>query len=74
MSNKEEGIQVTYEIINGKKIPIYKIPTGMSGSPRVAEYSNDSDSDDDDSTPQINNSLYDEDNIHYNTDKFIDIE
>lgn len=26
------GIKKTFEVINGQKVPVYKIPTGMSGS------------------------------------------
>lgn len=68
-----EEIEVTYEVINGQKVPIYKIPTGMSGSTKIPNYSNDSD-ENNDSPPQINNSIYDEENIHYTTDRFIDIQ
>lgn len=77
MHYDESKIKKEYVKINGKKIPIYKIPTGMSG-PNVGkindnEYVELPDQNESFEIDQPKNKIYDEDNIYIdNTDKFID--
>jgi hypothetical protein len=73
MANNKDKIQVTYEIINGKKVRIEKIPTGMSG--KVDTKSSYYDEDDDDEYPSSTSSrnLYDEENTYLSTDNFLDM-
>lgn len=78
MHYDESKIKKEYITINGQKIPIFKIPTGMSG-PNASKI-NDSDfiepverDDAEYSTDSPKHKLYDEDNVYIdNTDKFID--
>jgi hypothetical protein len=73
MNYDKEKIEVTYEIINGKKIKIERIPTGMSGKSTPAKdyYDEDENQEYVNSTPS--KIVYDEENTYLSTDKFLDI-
>ena len=68
----ESEIEITYIEIDGKKIPFHKIPPGMSGATKskITDYDDD---DDDEPSSSVHGKIYDEENVTYNTDEFIDI-
>ena len=76
--NKME-YKVIYETINGKQVPIYKIPPGVSSlSEKDQKNKNnnyykedDSDNEDISSSPELNK-YFDEENFYLETDSFID--
>lgn len=78
MHYDESKIKKSYVTINGQKVPLFKVPTGMSG-PNISKINDEfidtsnNDEDDDYEFNRKEHKIYDEDNIYIdNTDKFID--
>ena len=73
MNYDKDKIEVTYETINGQKVKIERIPTGMSGKAQTGKdyYDNEEEQDYIHSTPS--KVVYDEENTYLSTDKFLDI-
>ena len=71
MHYDESKIKKEFIKINGKKVPVFKIPTGMSGPNAFrisdSDYIEPTDNDHDDSDLSLdrpNNKIYDEDNVY----------
>jgi len=78
MNYDPDKIKTEYVVIDGKKIPLQKIPTGMIGpnATRLAEssYTNDeTESKDQFKINDEDNKIYDEENVTINTDTYLDI-
>ena len=78
MNYDPDKIKVEYIEINGKKVPVYKIPTGMVGpnATKLAEVSYGDDEEENKNEFKINklnNKIYDEENVEIDNDDYLDL-
>ena len=71
MKDNDEEIKTTYEIIDGKEVPVYRIPTGMSSAAQLKIKKDYSDYEDYESEEDLVD-LDDEQNTIFYTDEFIE--
>lgn len=78
MNYDPDKIKVEHIEINGKKVPVYKIPTGMVGpnATKLAEVSyndNEDQSKEQFKINKSNNKIYDEENVGIEDDDYLDL-